>query len=164
MKLTIGIDPGLHGAIAVLDEEGVLVALTDFQIIEHNKLKWIDGNWLQGWFIEHVQYKTAHAVIEHVHSMPSQGVASSFQFGVGFGSLLGVVQARHIPLTLVRSTQWKRDMGLVGKDQDGKKQALSRARLLWPTAELHLAKHDGRAEALLIAAWSINKARGMGNG
>lgn len=160
MKLTIGIDPGLHGAVAVLDEEGVLIALSDFQIIEQGSLKWIDGNWFQTWLIQNVRGQPAHCVIEKVSAMPSQGVSSSFQFGVGFGSLLGVIQARHIPLTLVSSAMWKRDLGLHGKHQDGKKQALSRARLLWPTAELHLAKHDGRAEALLIASWSINKARG----
>jgi hypothetical protein len=50
----------------------------------------------------------------------------------------------HIPIEFVSPVVWKRSYGL-SKD---KHASLHRARLLFPTAELHLAKHDGRAEAL----------------
>jgi hypothetical protein len=39
----------------------------------------------------------------------------------------------------------------LSKDQ---RASLDKARLMWPLAELKLAKHEGRAEALLIAAFS----------
>ncbi len=79
--------------------------------------------------------------------MPKQGIASSFLFGVGFGSILSVIQAMHVPLSFTTPGVWKRSYGL-SKD---KHASLHKARLMFPTAELHLAKHDGRAEALLIA-------------
>lgn len=44
---------------------------------------------------------------------------------------------------------WKRSYGL-SKD---KHASLNKAQLMFPTAELHLAKNDGRAEALLIAEY-----------
>ena len=48
--------------------------------------------------------------------MPGQGVASSFQFGVGFGSILGVLQTLQIPIEFVTAAVWKRSYGL-GKDK-----------------------------------------------
>jgi hypothetical protein len=87
--------------------------------------------------------------------MPRQGIASAFNFGVGFGSLLGVLQARHIAIEFVTPAVWKRTMGL---SQD-KRASLDKARLLYPDAELGLAKHEGRAEALLLAHWAFTRPR-----
>jgi hypothetical protein len=64
-----------------------------------------------------------------------------------------VIQARHIRIELVTPSVWKRALGL-GKDKDA---SLHKARLLFPMAELHLAKHDGRAEALLIAHYALTR-------
>ena len=83
--------------------------------------------------------------------MPKQGVASSFTFGVGLGSILGCLRAMHLPIEFVTAAVWKKSYGL-GKD---KHASLHKARLLFPTADLMLAKHDGRAEALLIAHYAV---------
>jgi crossover junction endodeoxyribonuclease RuvC len=155
MTLCIGIDPGLSGAVAILDQAGELVSVTDLPVIRDLSLAWIDGNELQSIILAALQGRTAGAIIERVSSMPGQGVASSFQFGVGFGSVLSVLQALHIPLEFVTAAVWKRSYGL-GKD---KHASLHKARLLYPAAELHLAKHHGRAEALLVARYSLNRLR-----
>ncbi len=83
--------------------------------------------------------------------MPRQGIASAFNFGVGFGSVLSILQARHLSIELVTPVVWKRAMGL-SKD---KRASLDKARLLYPAADLSLAKHEGRAEALLLAHWAL---------
>jgi len=44
--------------------------------------------------------------------MPKQGIASAFLFGVGFGSILSVLQAMHIPIEFVTPVVWKRSYGL----------------------------------------------------
>lgn len=155
MTLCIGIDPGLSGAIAILDQAGELVAVTDLPVIRDLSLAWIDGNELQSIILGALQGRTAGAIIERVSSMPGQGIASSFQFGVGFGSVLSVLQALHIPLEFVTAAVWKRSYGL-SKD---KHASLHKARLLYPSAELHLAKHHGRAEALLVARYSLNRVK-----
>jgi hypothetical protein len=69
--------------------------------------------------------------------MPGQGIASSFQIGCGFGSILGVLQALHIRIELVTAAVWKRSYGL-SRD---KHASFHKAWLMFPTAELHLAKH-----------------------
>lgn len=150
--ITIGIDPGLTGAIAFIrgDESSVY----DLPIIRSNSLAWIDGGQLQSLIINERGGYNATAMVEQVSAMPQQGVTSSFHFGVGFGSILGVLQALSIPIEFVRPTQWKKALGL----NADKKAALHKARLLYPDADLHLAKHDGRAEALLIARYARGRA------
>jgi hypothetical protein len=153
MSLTIGIDPGLSGAVAILDSAGCIETVRDLPIIRDAKLAWVDGSELQSIIMAALHGRTGSAVVERVSSMPAQGIASAFQFGVGFGSILGVLQALHIRIELVTPAVWKRSYGL-SKD---KHASLHKARLLFPTAELHLAKHDGRAEALLLAHYAMTR-------
>ena len=155
MTLTIGIDPGLSGALAVLSQSGDVEALADLPVIRDRSLAWIDGGELQRLLLGALNGRPARAYIERVSAMPGQGVASSFNFGVGFGSILSIVQAWPLPIEFVTPAVWKRGLGL-GSD---KRASLDRARLLFPTADLGLAKHEGRAEALLIAYWAAARAR-----
>jgi crossover junction endodeoxyribonuclease RuvC len=152
-QLIVGIDPGLHGAIAILDPAGGLVSVTDLPVIRDLSLAWIDGSAFQSIILEALGGRTAAATVERVSSMPGQGVASSFQFGVGFGSILSVLQAMLISIEFVTPSVWKKSYGL-GKD---KHASLHKARLMYPSAELHLAKHDGRAESLLLARYALNR-------
>jgi crossover junction endodeoxyribonuclease RuvC len=121
----------------------------DLPVIRDRSLAWIDGSELQSRLLELIRGRHAIACIERVSAMPRQGVASSFQFGVGFGSVLGVLQAMHCRVELVTPASWKKGLGL----SSDKHASLYKARLLFPFADLRLAKHDGRAEALLIAHW-----------
>ncbi len=153
MSLQLGIDPGLSGAIAILDSAGCIETVRDLPIIRDAKLAWVDGSELQSIIMAALHGRTAVAMVERVSSMPGQGIASSFQFGVGFGSILSILQAMHIPLEFVTPAVWKKSYGL-GRD---KHASLHKARLLYPTAELHLAKHDGRAEGLLLARYALTR-------
>jgi crossover junction endodeoxyribonuclease RuvC len=150
----IGIDPGLSGALAVLAPDGTVERLADLPVIRDGRLAWIDGCGLQSLLIDSLYGRPARAIVERVGAMPKQGVASAFTFGVTFGSILAVLQARHLSIELVTPTTWKRALGL-GSD---KRASLDKARLLYPTADLDLAKHDGRAEALLLAHWALTRA------
>jgi crossover junction endodeoxyribonuclease RuvC len=152
--LIIGVDPGLTGAVAVLGPAGEIEHLADLPVIHDGRLAWIDGGALQTLLIETVAGRPARAVVERVGAMPRQGVASAFTFGVTFGSILAVLQARQIAIELVTPAVWKRALGL-GSD---KRASLDKARLLFPAADLRLAKHDGRAEALLLAHWASTRS------
>jgi crossover junction endodeoxyribonuclease RuvC len=154
----LGIDPGMFGAVAALDQGGELIMVADLPIISDRSLKWVNGSELQSLILGALQGRGAAAIVERVSAMPKQGVASSFQFGVGFGSVLSVLQALHIRIEFVTPAVWKKSYGL-SKDKNA---SLHRARLLFPGADLHLAKHDGRAEALLIARYSLNRAGDAG--
>jgi len=91
-------------------------------------------------------------VLEKVHSMPKQGVASSFAFGRSLGVIEGVVAALGMPLVWAVPNVWKREMKLTGKGKGASRQMATN---LWPDcADLFkLVKHDGRAEAALMAEW-----------
>src|SRR6267378_7204987 len=154
MSLTLGIDPGLSGALAVLGPTGDLERLADLPVIRDGRLAWIDGGALQSLLIEVLAGRPSRAIVERVSAMPRQGVASAFNFGVGFGSVLSILQARHVSIELVTPAVWKRSLGL----SSDKRASLDKARLLYPAADLALAKHDGRAEALLLAHWALTRA------
>lgn len=153
--MIIGVDPGLTGAVGVLEVEGTFRTLFDLPVIRDRSLAWIDGDRLVSALLAAKRDAPARVIIERVSAMPKQGVASSFTFGVTFGSILAAVQCLRLPIEFVTPGQWKRALGL-GAD---KRASLDRARLLFPGADLSLAKHHGRAEALLIAHWALRHLR-----
>jgi crossover junction endodeoxyribonuclease RuvC len=148
----LAIDPGaISAAYAILDEATLaIIDVDDVPVVD----KMVDA---AGWSQIVEFWEPNVAVIEQVGSMPKQGVSSAFRFGMGCGLLRGVVIAVGIPVVQVSPSKWKRDMGL---DSDGEK---SRALALrhWPKC-IHLKrkKDHGRAEALLLARWHIERNRG----
>jgi len=153
--LTLGVDPGLSGALALLDSDGMPEFVADLPVIRDHKLAWIDGGALQSTLLEVLHGRPCRAAVERVSSSPQQGVASAFTFGIGFGSILATLQTLRLPIELITAVQWKTALGL-GKD---KRASLDKARLLFPSTELHLAKYDGRAEALLLAHFAMTRRR-----
>lgn len=159
--MIIAIDPGLSGAIAGLTDAGMFVGVFDLPIIRDKSLAWIDGNCLRSRIFE-LQNELPNRrlprfVVERVSAMPGQGVTGMFTFGCTFGSILGVLQTLQYPIEFVTPVTWKRAVGLSGKakgPKEAKRAALDKARLLFPTADLGLQKHEGRAEALLLAHWA----------
>lgn len=160
MTITIGVDPGKTGAIALLDSYSQLVTVHDMPlaggIVSATLLAQLeewqrDGDSLFGGF--------GTAVIEDVHSMPKQGVASSFGFGRSKGVAEGVFAGAGRPLVYVAPGKWKKDLRL-SADKDG---ARRRAIELWPgKAQLFArVKDDGRAEAALIALWYLQHGVGQ---
>lgn len=151
MKHFIGIDPGLTGALAHMDGFGGLTGVEDLPVIRDGSTAWIDGQMLFMRLMHYCAAKEPNEVwIERVHAMPKQGVSSSFTFGVTFGSILGTLRAAACSIHFVSPQKWKKDLGLGSE----KSAALDKARILYPTADLELAKHHGRAEAILIAHWA----------
>ncbi|MBB6254110.1 hypothetical protein [Nitrospirillum iridis] len=147
--VVIGIDPGLSGAIAVLSPDGALV-VHDMPTHRLTRTE-LDLPALAHIFDGLAKEAAPVAFLERVGAMPGQGVSSMFKFGTCFGALQGLLAAHFIPVTLVTPQSWKRAMGCpAGKDAARARasQLLPRQAGLWP-----LKKHDGRAEAALIALY-----------
>lgn len=158
--IIIGIDPGLTGAMGAVTEHGDFVAVFDLPIMRDQSLAWVDGARMQSYVMQiRESYSLSgpmRFIVERVSAMPKQGVSGVFTFGVTFGSILGALQPLGYPIEFVTPRVWKAALGLSGKAAavtEGKRKALDRARLLFPAADLRLAKHDGRAESLLLAHW-----------
>lgn len=149
--MILGIDPGLSGALA-FKGENTLVAIdmptVSIQRNGKNKRE-ID---LAG-LVSDIDAlgPVEHAYVEQVGAMPGQGVSSVFSFGKSYGSILGILAAKRIPYTLVSPVRWKKALQVpAGKDaaRHRASQLLPQYAELWP-----LVKHDGRAEAALIAVY-----------
>jgi len=147
--MRIGIDPGLSGAIGVLDDDGVAIAIHDMPIMARisGKGQEVNPSALASILM---QYKDVKIYLELVHSMPRQGVASSFRFGEGFGVVKGVIGTLQKPLYYVTPAIWKKRAGLTGKQKDA---ARTLAINTWPEIadQLTRKKDCDRADALLIA-------------
>jgi Holliday junction resolvasome RuvABC endonuclease subunit len=163
--LVVGIDPGLTGAIAaVCPTTEHLLWVVDMPTAGGNiaiplldQLYDIDeyGPWA-------LTPREDPVAVEHVHSMPKQGVASTFTFGKAYGTILGYFAANGHRISHVGPSTWKTTFRLNGKDKDA---ARALAIELWPTEATLFArrKDQGRADAALIAlhhARSINQQRG----
>ena len=148
-QLFIGIDPGQSGALAMIDEINDVIVLSD----------WPGDEIGAATIVREIKMKAQHhksillGAIERVHSMPKQGVASTFKFGTNYGIWRGILASFEIPFFTVGVHQWQK--GVIQKAQD-KKPALAAASRLFPAAELYGPRgggKDGRADALLIAHW-----------
>jgi crossover junction endodeoxyribonuclease RuvC len=156
VNYVIGVDPGIHGAVAVLTQDGKLVEVFDMPTMEVKVGKAtknrISPELLAAELRGRAEYTVA-AYIESVSASPQMGVTSAFAFGEALGIVKGVLAAMHIPVTLVPPAKWKRDMNL-NQSKDGSR---AKAIALWPAqaGEFKRVKDADRAEACLIAHWGI---------
>jgi len=146
----IGIDPGQSGGLILLD--GVMVKATPMPATERDIWDWFD----------HQDIGTApQAIIEKVHSMPRQGVVSSFKFGLGYGGLRMALIAACIPFDEVTPQVWQRALGIPSRlktetPTKWKNRLKAKAQQLYPRLEVTLKT----ADALLIATYCQRKHTG----
>lgn len=152
MARFLGIDPGLHGAIAVFDDiEGTVTAydMPTHQLTRGGKNKLELDQYGLARLIRSLAVGVKACVIEQVGAMPKQGVSSSFAFGKAYGSVIAAVAAHDIQMHFAPPMVWKRALK-VPSSKDG---ARARASQLLPRGahQWARAKDDGRAEASLLA-------------
>lgn len=151
-----GIDPGLSGALAFFDTATGTLETIDMPTLTVGKAakRRIDEHQVAN-LLWH-RSSTGHAFIELLAGRPLEGVTSARTAGTGYGKILGVLAAVGVPFTEVSSNKWKAALGVTG-DKDNSRL---RASQLWPYAsdQWPLKKHDGRAEAALIAYYGGNYA------
>lgn len=145
MTLYLGVDPGFSGAWGMVDHHGKYQSCGDML----NNGKHILSRYVHAEIVQAIDRQDIQGVIESVHSMPGQGVSSSFKFGIAFGMAIAIMERINCPWMLVTPHKWKKDMGLTSD----KNLSLAMARELWPNAPLERKMDNGRAEALLMAEW-----------
>ena len=150
-KISIGIDPGLTGAVAAILGDGA-IEFHDMPVLEIKKRTQLDYAGLAQILRRYADRGEATAAIEMVGAMPGQGVSSMFKFGQVYGAALATLATLQIPYQCVTPPVWKRAFRLVGCDKD---ESRSRALEMFPECveHLRLKKNHGRADALLIAQW-----------
>lgn len=155
MEFIVGIDPGLKGAIVVMNVTKHVVpngAVTELMVMPNNLIKLVDmlevynrdGN------------KIRMVYIEKAQAMPKQGVSSMFKYGMGYGELLGILYALRLPHGLVHPRVWCKTMhaGLSAK-ASAKERSKEAVKRLFPDVNTLATSrstkpHEGIIDALLI--------------
>ena len=151
--LVCGIDPGISGAVCILEgKEAQIKTLIKMPVLTagtKNTLDLIE--------LSRILANLTYCGIEAVHAFPGQGVTSMFNFGKGFGSILGILAALRVPYREIAPQTWKsaflRDM------PKEKESAVIRAQQLCPDINLLATdrskkKDIGLADAYLIARYA----------
>lgn len=149
MRVTLkftGIDPGQTGALAIIDNSLNVIALEDWPGDIESA-----ATLFKGLYLDHLPVLT---LLESVSSMPQQGVASTFKFGQNLGAWKGIVSTMGARYKLVKPRDWQSKTFDPGTGKEPKQRSLTTARRLFPDAELHLKKHNGRSDALLMALYA----------
>lgn len=154
MKIIIGIDPGKHGALALISLRSFspYYQLAFSKYTEKQIVDFLSGLKLECDFIG----SGLVAYIEHVHSMPRDGVVQAFSFGRNYGTWLGMLTALNIETIEVPPQVWQRSMGLLFRGleyKDRKRRLKMFARNMCPNLKVTLDTCD----ALLIARYGQKK-------
>ena len=141
----IGIDVGKKGGIGILLPNGDVQAFP-LEYLSMSKI------------LADFSGKSAICFVEKVHSMPNQGVKSTFTFGWGLGYVEGVLCSLNIPYELVSVNKWKNEFSLTSD----KSKSIEVCKKLFPTVSLlpterSRVDNDGMAEALLLAEYARRK-------
>ena len=152
--IIFGIDPGVSGAISVLENKKVLEVFEMPTMIDGKKnKKQVNGSQVTNIFKERLNnHKDIIVVVEHVNAMPGQGVTSMFNFGQSFGAIKGICAALNLPIYFVRPAKWKKYFNLIKTNKDASR---TKAIQVYPeiSAQLSRKKDSNKADAILIARY-----------
>lgn len=146
----IGIDPGKNGGIAFINIRREFVTPFVKTYCYSDDILISLCNDFKGFRVM--------CTLEHVHAMPKQGVSSTFNFGMNFGFIQGVLKAYGIPYELVTPQKWKKEFSCTSD----KNTSIEVCKRLFPSVNLKATDrckkdHDGMAEALLMAEYARRK-------
>lgn len=149
MKKILGLDAGQAGGIAVMD-------LDNGQLLEVMPMPPTIQD-ISDVFERHNDAYCAY--LEKVHSMPRQGVASSFKFGQNYAYLQMGLACHKIRCIDVTPQTWQKALSATSKKGESKTQHKNRlkglAQKIFPKEKVTLKT----ADALLIAYYGYLKER-----
>ena len=152
--IIIGIDPGVSGAISVLENKKVIDIFEMPTMIDGKKnKKQVNGSQITNIIKEEInKKKEIIVVVEHVNAMPGQGVTSMFNFGQSFGVLKGICAALSLPIYFVRPTKWKKYFNLIKTNKDASRTKVIQ---IYPeiSGKISRKKDSNKADAILIARY-----------
>ena len=148
----IGIDPGIQGALAILDNEKV-IDIVDLPVMSEGKKnkRQLNGAYLSDYLKKHIlNIENTVVVVEQVNAMPGQGVTSMFNFGQTFGVIKGICAALKIPIYFVRPSKWKKHFDLIRSSKDASRTKVIE---MYPSLSNLLSKKKdvNKSDAILIA-------------
>lgn len=156
--LILGIDPGLHGALALFDPTTSELKVFDVPTLNVGRAKakkLIVDEYALARAIDDVAAQVGDVWLEQVGTRPGEGAVGAFSFGRTYGLIRGICTANFLPINDVTPQKWKGGLGILADKDHARKRAsemLPRSAHLWP-----LKKHADRAEAALIAIYGARQ-------
>lgn len=157
MLRVCGIDPDLHGAIAVWD--GKKLVVWDVPILK-SRARGYEVNLpaLAGLVGVAIGQPLTAVYVEKNQNRPKEGASSARKSGMTTGMLMGTFAMKCPRVLRVSPPQWKKAMGLTKDKEVSRTMAIT----LFPEYhELFARKKDhGRAEAALLALYGFRQEAG----
>jgi len=160
MRVAVGVDPGLHGAVAFLTADGAQVGdmPTRAGTGKYKLVLDVDGAVrLIDEVLVLAEGGVAKAAIElpwAAHGQSGQSLANASR---NAAVLEGIIASKLDGYTCPPATAWKRHHGLLHQDKEASRQ-LAIAHFPQLAHLLKRKKDEGRAEALLIAEYAWQQA------
>ena len=150
----IGIDPGLSGGIAIL-ENNKIEKIFDMPVMPDGKKnkRQLNSALLAQLIKDNIKnIEDTVMVVEQVNAMPGQGVTSMFNFGQTFGAIKGICAALSLPIFFVRPAKWKKHFELINSSKDASR---TKAIEMYPLIAEKLSKKKdvNKSDAILIARY-----------
>lgn len=141
-RIFAGIDPGQSGGLVCLNRDGRIISCAPMPDTERDIWEWFE------------EYSPQKALVEKVHSMPGQGVSSSFKFGMNYGLVRMALIAAGSSFDQVTPQKWIKGIGIPSKKKtesktQWKNRLKAKAQQLFPQQKVTLKT----ADALLIAEY-----------
>ena len=102
-KIFIGVDPGKNGGVAVINEVKKYEGVISFRCPKNARDMAMA---LMATIPTDISYSDIIVAVEHVHSMPKQGVVSSFSFGQNLGQWEGIISSLELDIEYVSPRSW----------------------------------------------------------
>lgn len=159
LMLFVGIDPGITGAMAIQDQDRRILHVENLAQFA-GRMRATNGHALADRLVSLAgSDQVGMVAVERVHSMPGQGVSSTFSFGVNFGIVLGVVQSLKLPYCLPTPQSWQ---GLIfGKGSPAKHAAAKDRRRIvkqrtreWVIAEYRKSYSEAKSDAIAMSEYA----------
>jgi hypothetical protein len=172
--LIIGIDPGLKGGIALINNDGRVKQYHKMPVIEfkNTKGKRVKKTIIDIYKVNEIIQKEivkdeysysefTHVFLERASAMPAsqngestQGTASMFNYGREYGKLFGMLSVIGIEFSEVIPRVWKKHFNLSKDKSEAKNLAvrLSGCNFILPRCRV---PHEGICEAYLIALYGL---------
>jgi hypothetical protein len=153
----LGIDPGKKGFMCLYNAN--YSGYSHYPLFEGNRL----NREMLDTLAKLAETYTIMAVVEQVHSMPHQGVASTFSFGTNYGMIIGALETLGIPYVTVTPGKWQKFIcEAVDKASNPKQMHYNAARRLFPNMDFRRSERcktwdDNKVDSTLICEYGIRK-------
>ena len=154
MTMFVGVDPGLTGGVAILDEAGGIISTTLMPRVGSD----VDIRAVRDML---PLYDELFVTLELQRVVARQG--GGLTTGSNYGRLLALMELEGVPHQIITPVQWSKHFSIKSKlpKAEKKKHSFAVARRLWGDAFNDLkigVSKDGMVDALLIGRYGRDKA------